>query len=250
MSTNPKETLVTSPFPPRRIRVPVMRHRWESATFLHWPYPVDLIRRHLPAGLEVEPWAGQAWVGLVLFRMHVQAPIGRTWQLVPPFPETNVRTYVVGPGARPGIWFFSLDAGSPSAVVAARALYGLPYYRGTMSLEESEEKIWYQATRRWPGAGAGYEIEVEPGAAMAPERTTGFDHYLTARFTLWNQHARLLQRTDVSHPPWPLHSARLRHLRQELLQSANLPPPEDEPIVHFSPGVEVRIGPPRFHTAP
>ena len=37
------------------VRVPVMRHRWATITFLHWPYPAAEIQRRLPAGLEVEP---------------------------------------------------------------------------------------------------------------------------------------------------------------------------------------------------
>lgn len=36
-------------------------------------------------------------------------------------PEVNVRTYVVGPGGRPGVWFFSLDIATPDTVAAARA---------------------------------------------------------------------------------------------------------------------------------
>lgn len=61
-------------------------------------------------------------VGIVLFRMHVELPGPKPWHVVPPFPETNLRTYVLGPDGRPGIWFWSLDATSPSAVAAARLL--------------------------------------------------------------------------------------------------------------------------------
>ena len=43
------------------------------------------------------------------------------------FHETNVRTYVHAGGRDPGVWFFSLDASSALAVMAARALLGLPY---------------------------------------------------------------------------------------------------------------------------
>src|SRR5437763_16754580 len=95
--------------PPEPVTVPVMRQRWASITFLHWAYDVEQVQRHLPPGLKVEPWEGQAWVGLVPFEMHVAGPAGPTMRR---FPETNVRTYVVGPDGRPGVWFFSLDAGS------------------------------------------------------------------------------------------------------------------------------------------
>ena len=48
------------------------------------------------------------------------------------FPELNVRTYVTRDG-KPGIWFFSLDAGSTLAVEGAKRLYRLPYHRARMT---------------------------------------------------------------------------------------------------------------------
>src|SRR3954453_6441314 len=84
------------PWPPQPVRVPTMRQRWESLTFLHWPYRIEVVAAHLPRGLELEPWDGVAWVGLVPFRMHVMTPVGPKLRVVPPFPETNVRTYVRG----------------------------------------------------------------------------------------------------------------------------------------------------------
>ncbi|MBV9096410.1 MAG: DUF2071 domain-containing protein, partial [Frankiaceae bacterium] len=111
--------------PPEHVTVPVMRHRWHSISFLHWRYDVDDVQRHLPDGLTVEPWDGDAWIGLVPFEMHLGGPAGPRMLR---FPETNVRTYVVGPDGRPGVWFFSLDAASASAVVAARASWQLPYF--------------------------------------------------------------------------------------------------------------------------
>ena len=41
------------------------------------------------------------------------------------FLETNVRTYVHRDGREPGVYFFSLDAGSLAAVLGARAAFGL-----------------------------------------------------------------------------------------------------------------------------
>ena len=65
-------TSAHGPEPTERVAVAVMRHRWEAATFLHWSYPVATVQEHLPPGLSVEPRKGRAWVGLVLFRMHVE----------------------------------------------------------------------------------------------------------------------------------------------------------------------------------
>ena len=64
--------------------------------------------------------------GPVPFRMTNVAPRGvpaLPW--VSAFPELNVRTYV-RVGGRPGVYFFSLDAGNPVAVGVARVMAHLP----------------------------------------------------------------------------------------------------------------------------
>lgn len=227
-------------FPPEHVRVPVMRHRWECITFLHWRYDVDTVAEHLPAGLTVEPWDGKAWVGLVPFRMVVQPPAGPGSVT---FPETNVRTYVTGPDGRPGVFFFSLDAASVTAVRAARATWQLPYHLATMSLEERDGALRYLSARRAPSAArARHDIRVRPGQPLQP---TELDHYLTARFTLWNSVAGMVIRTAAEHPLWHLRQATVEHLEQDLLQAAGLPAPDGDPLVHYSEGVAVRIGAPR-----
>ena len=46
------------------------------------------------------------------------------------------------------------------------------------------------------------------------------------------------------HQPWPLHRGQLLDLDDGLISAAGLPPPDGEPLVHYSPGVDVRIGRP------
>ncbi|MEK8105030.1 DUF2071 domain-containing protein [Micromonospora sp. M12] len=47
------------------------------------------------------------------------------------------------------------------------------------------------------------------------------------------------------HPSWPLHRAEVLHLDEELVAAAGLPAPVGPPVsVLYSPGVEVRFGPP------
>jgi hypothetical protein len=218
-----------------------MRHRWATISFLHWPYPAAEIQQRLPDGLQVEPWDGQAWVGLVPFEMTVRPPVGPG---AVRFPETNVRTYVVGPDGRPGVYFFSLDAASASAVTTARTTWQLPYFLARMSVERTGDAVRYRSERRRPGpTGAGHDLTVLPGDPIAnPDE---FTHYLTARFTLWNRVAGVVMRTQADHPPWELRRADVRDLREDLLAAAGLPAPVGEPRVHFSTGVDVRIGAPR-----
>src|SRR4051812_46149326 len=116
-----------SAVPQEPVRRPVMRQRWENLTFLHWRYRVADVRPLLPAGLEPDVYDGEAWVGLVPFRVRgLTLPKAPAVPWLSTFPETNVRTYVIDRTGRRGVWFFSLDAARLPAVAGARLLYGLP----------------------------------------------------------------------------------------------------------------------------
>jgi uncharacterized protein YqjF (DUF2071 family) len=229
-------TVLASGPPPGLVPRAVMQQRWESLTFLHWAYPPDVVRRLLPPQLELQTWEDQAWVGLVPFRMRIGFGAG---PYVMRFPETNVRTYVVGPDGRAGVWFFSLDASSLSAVVTARTTYRLPYVWSRMRVDRAFDTVGYRARRR-VGSAAGHDITVRVGEAL--DRLDPLVDFLSARFTLWSVVGGRPTRTHASHPPWPLRSASVVDLREDLVLASGLPAPSTEPLVQFSDGVDVRIG--------
>jgi hypothetical protein len=49
----------------------------------------------------------------------------------------------------------------------------------------------------------------------------------------------------VEHPRWPLRTATTERLDENMLTRVGLPSPEEPPMVHFSDGVDARIGWPR-----
>jgi hypothetical protein len=99
----------------------VMAQTWHDLLFCHWRLPVEALRPHVPAELELETFDGSGWLGVTPFLLD-----GLRLRNLPPVPllsrflEVNLRTYVRA-GGRPGIWFFSLDAASRLAVEGARA---------------------------------------------------------------------------------------------------------------------------------
>ena len=50
----------------------------------------------------------------------------------------------------------------------------------------------------------------------------------------------------AQHDPWPLHRATVASVEDELLVASGLPRPVVDPLVHWSPGVDVRVGAPRW----
>ncbi|HWL36799.1 MAG TPA: DUF2071 domain-containing protein [Frankiaceae bacterium] len=222
-----------------------MVHRWEQLTFLHWPYDPAEVQALLPDGLTVETYEGRAWVGLVPFHMTVRAPGIPPLPWLSRFPETNVRTYVTGPGGVTGVWFFSLDASRLPAVLGGRAL-NIRYCWSRMRLGRCGDVVRYVSTRRWPGPRKARNVtEVEAGAPYAPGELTDFDHWLTARFRLWTVIAGRPVRMQAHHPPWQLRRATVKALDTGLLTAAGLTQPTAQPITHFADGTEVLIGLPR-----
>lgn len=130
-------------------RSPSGYHRWSNLTFLHWRFDPGEIQRTLPAGLRVDTYRGDAWVGLVPFYM---ARVRPWWS--PPVPgvswfcETNVRTYVVDRYGTPGVWFYSLDASNAFAVWVARTFWRLPYFTSSMQLDIDDRTIAYRCERK------------------------------------------------------------------------------------------------------
>jgi uncharacterized protein YqjF (DUF2071 family) len=220
-----------------------MRQAWLHLTFLHWRFAADVVRPLVPANLELDPYDGAAWVGLVPFAIE-----GLTHPQMPEVPwlsnflETNVRTYVLDRRGRQGVWFFSLDAARLAAVAGARASYSLPYFWASMKLERDGAVVRYQS-RRVGGTRPGCDVEVRV-AEPIPE-CSELDLFLTARYRLYAERRGRLLCAEIEHVPWPLQRAQVISLRQNLIQAAGLPAPEGEPLVHFSEKIEVTVGWPR-----
>ncbi len=163
---------------------------------------------------------------------------------IPHFPETNVRTYVVGPDGSRAVWFFSLDAARLLAVVGARVGYHLPYFWANMQVAPESRAIRYRSRRKWPHPSRYFtEIAITPAG---PQELTDLDHFLTARYRLYSAKRGRLAYAQIEHNPWPLTHGVVIELSQNLIQAAGLPAPEGAPLVHYSAELDVKIGPLRL----
>lgn len=227
------------------MRYPISLQAWCTFTALHWAYDPAVLRPLVPSGLELQTFDGAGWVSLTPFVMKdVRAP------LLPPiprwstFPETNLRTYVIDAHGHDGIWFFALEAARRPFVVAARTAYGLAYNWADMSVEDLSGVVRYRSRRRWGGPPAHSDITVEVGDPIPAERVSDLDVFLNHRWRGYAPSLFGLAFTPVEHEPWPLRQASVRRLDETLLAAAHLPSPEADAVAHYSPGVDVRLGPP------
>ena len=119
-----------------------MFQNWSHISFLHWSYPAVYIQSLLPPGLTVDIYDSRAWLGVTPFIVEkLRPPLLPSLPWLSRFPETNVRTYVVGPDGSRGIWFFTLGAARGAAVAGATAVYGLPYRWASMDVRQGWRKL-------------------------------------------------------------------------------------------------------------
>jgi len=232
-----------------------MTMRWSNLAFFHWRVPPDAVRRTLPDELDVDLHEDAAWLGLVPFTMPVIRPTwwpaGVTLPRTTEFHECNVRTYVTCRGI-PGVWFYSLDAGSPHAVIAARMLFRLPYFRARIRLHVSDRSIEYDLQRRrrtWRGRAPRMRAQWTVGERLDASTPGSFEYFLTERYSLFSAASNgRIHRGRIHHDPWPLRSAHVHELEDELCASAGFEALDHMPHVMAADPIDVRAW--RLETMP
>jgi uncharacterized protein YqjF (DUF2071 family) len=221
-----------------------MSQLWLELLFAHWPVQPEALRDLIPCILDVDTFDGEAWVGVVPFRMRNVHPRGLpSVQGLSHFPELNVRTYVTN-GGKPGVYFFSLDAGNPIAVALARSLFHLPYFNATMKCVKRGDTIHYSSHRTHHNApSADYVARYRPVAPVeyVPKRTIA--HWLTERYSLYTSFHNRLYRGEIHHKQWPLQVAELEIEQDTMARSHNIHLPDTKPLLHYSALQEVLIWP-------
>ena len=224
----------------------VMQMRWCDLAFLHWRLPVAVLAAHIPAPLVLDTFEGEAWLGVVPFRMEgVRHRFAPAFPTVHAFAELNVRTYVRAPDGRAGVWFFSLDAASWLAVRAARLLYNLPYFDAALSVKpagKSEDAaIRYRSLRTHRGAPAAeFAATYQPTGPIYQAAPGTLDHWLTERYCLFAQRPNgRIHSQDVHHQPWPLQPGTVAIEGNTMAEAAGLRLPDTPPLVHFARRLEV-----------
>ena len=213
--------------------------RWADALFAHWAVDPAVVDERLPEGLSADTYDGDAYLGVVGFQMEDirprGAPIGRS------FPELNLRTYVTGPKG-PGIYFYNLDADDGLSVGVARRVFNLPYYRATMSVERSGDSIRLRSQRTHDGVpAADFDATYRPTGDPTPADPGTLDAFLTERYRFYvASDGGTLYAGPVEHPPWDLQSADLTIRGNDLFHANGFDHPGGDPLVHYSPGVDVR----------
>jgi uncharacterized protein YqjF (DUF2071 family) len=224
-----------------------MTQTWHDLLFAHWRCDPAAIVRHVPPALELDTFDGAAWLGIVPFRMTNVAPRGvPALPGLSAFPELNVRTYVRVHG-RAGVYFFSLDAANPLAVVAARTLFGLPYFVASMDVARDDDGgIRYHSRRVGTATPAELTLRYRPSGEVFIAARGTLEWFLAERYCLFTADRRGRVRTvDIHHPPWPLQTATATIAANTMARAAGIDLPGDPPLLHFARRQDVVVWTPR-----
>jgi hypothetical protein len=220
---------------------------WNDLLFAHWEVPPEGVAPLLPRPLVLETRQGRAWVGLTAFLLNGLRLRG--WPAVPGlsrFPELNLRTYVRA-GGRPGVYFFSLDAGHALAVAGARAAFFLPYYRARIDMKKKGESLTFSCRRAHPGApAAAFSAAYQPAGPPAKSAPGTIEHWLTERYCFFTVGpGGHLYRGDLHHPPWPLQPASGAVVQNTVASAAGVRLPDRPPLLHYARRLAVAVWAPK-----
>lgn len=244
------------PWPPPQ-RQWLMTQTWHDLLFAHYRVDPPLLRRLVPEVLSLDLYRDEAWLSITPFRLGSLRPPG-----VPPLPrlssfcELNVRTYVSFQ-EKPGVYFFSLDAASLSAVWGARTFYRLPYWHAKMRSEVLREEnafvagvpvqraIRYQSLRlHGPKATAAmpeFRAEYGPTAPPRAARRGSLEEFLAERYCLYAWNRDRLYRAEIHHLPWALQPAAVAIECNTMAEPLGLALPAAPDLTHFSQLLKVLV---------
>ena len=212
---------------------------WRDLTFMHWKVDPQRLKPHLPDGLDIDFYNGDAYVGVIPFTMKNVHPKG----LIPvpgvsTFAEFNVRTYVIKDG-QPGVFFLTLDAKSLVTCTYAPRAYGLAY-RYAKAKVSHQEGTYYWRSRR-SSDGAELVGSSNPKGPSRSAQAGSLEHFFFERYCLYTIHKGCLRRAYVHHQPWNFHEAEMNLETNSLLESYELDLDVHRPdFLHFSTGLAVK----------
>ena len=228
----------------------IWRQHWSDVLFLHFPAAVPELVRLIPPHVQVDTFAGQAWISFVLFRLKVRP----AW--LPPVPglsslvELNLRTYVRH-GDQPGICFLRMYADNRWAIRAANLLTPLHYERARFSYGSSAG-CWLQAEcQATDDPGRRLALRFQSFGPIAAAEPGSLDAWLLERYRLFvsRQDGGVIA-ADVNHLPWQTADAAAIVTENTIANELPLSLARTPAAIHYSPGLAARFQEFRLVAAP
>jgi len=146
-------------------------------------------------------------------------------------------------GGKPGVWFFSLDAGQKLAVRVARRFFNLQYFDAEFEIEAGPgERVSYAAVRTHRGKPkAEFSASYYPIGEPYTSTSGSLDAWLTDRYCLYAADAAgRVYRGEIDHERWPLQRAEADVQVNSLGDWLGIEMKGPPQMLHFAKSLDVR----------
>ncbi|WP_174733118.1 YqjF family protein [Mesobacillus harenae] len=211
----------------------IMTQVWENTAFFHWPIPKKTIRDNVPHELEIDSFNGNAWIGIVPFRVsEMRVRFLPKIPFMNSFNELNLRTYVTFKGV-PGVYFFTLDANHPVVAGLARVFYGLPYNNAELTIQNEKDFLVIKSGRNNKKGLFEFQGSYRPSSSIFLSEVGSMEEFLTERYCLWTKRGNKLFRADIHHTKWELQKAEAEVLKNTIGAGLSSNLFASQPVFHY-----------------
>jgi hypothetical protein len=233
---------------------PILTVTGRDVLFAHWPLDPATVESRVPGVLDVETFDGSAWVSALAIEVRGfgPGPMRLPRRLERGVPQLVVRTYVTLDG-RPGVYFLSLDTESRLSATVGRRAFGIPFHRARMHLTRRDDEVTFRSHRggtppavfhaRYRPTGEASRAEPDTFESFAIDHVRYFLPAGEDRRVGANRTDGRVRTGELDRKPWTLRPVRATVHENTLFEAAGLPSPTADPVVHYSPGFEMRIDP-------
>lgn len=203
---------------------------WNNAIFLHWQVDYNELKEHVPPGIEVDFYQGNAWVSVVAFTMENIRP-----KYLPPFSpvsyfhEVNIRTYTRFNG-KAGVYFLSMEGSKWLSCKVAKGISRLPYRCSKMQRGQS--------TFESRNTAANDHLYIDYAIGEKAREKSKLDKWLTERYALHQDSGNSINEFEVHHIEWPVQNIDIQGLYVSYPRYERLLKGKPH-LQHYSEGVQV-----------
>jgi|SRR5699024_1293582 len=181
----------------------IAQQYWKHIFFMHWRVNPDVLKPYIPAPLQLDTFAGSAWLSVVCFVAKHSRLLYTPFYLVPPAIQTNVRTYVKVPNQKEhGVYFLNLFLNNQFATVGARLMFNLPFQQIHATLDHQDQTFIYKNLQQ-------SETKLNVRLHSSGERDeSSLGTFLTERYAIYNRKQNRIIKIPIIHSKWETNRAK------------------------------------------
>jgi uncharacterized protein YqjF (DUF2071 family) len=184
---------------------------WRNLLMLNYAFEPALLQLFVPAGTEIDHFAGKAYVSLIGFEFNKTRVFGQSIPFHQSFEEVNLRFYVRR-GEKRGVVFVRELVPKLAVIAVARLVYGENYACVPMSHRIERDDNRAIAEYSWGSGPDGCAISARSsGEGYIPEESS-LSQFITEEY--WGyavqRHGGTME-YEVQHPKWKVTEADSAH---------------------------------------